>query len=337
MHLAPRFTIPDDRYAIVLNANAGRVTPRLVRAIKGIISPERVFLTESQDHSREVLHKCVEDDVKTVFAGGGDGTIVDILNTLNGLRGDAPTLPDVGVLRLGTGNALAHWLGSGRPLNDLRRWRDRMVHRTVALDLVSCDDTLFPFAGLGQDAAVLNDYNALKERWKDQWFWPLMRGVPGYLAAAYLRTVPNYLRRPIPRVRVINLGRPVWRIDPCGREVGDPIPTGDVIYQGAASMLGVATTPFYGAGMRMFPHATQRAGRFQLRVMNLTATQAAVNVVPAWKGTLQHEGLHDFYADRVRVIFDDAMPYQLGGEASGYRRELNFSLTETPLRLVGQA
>lgn len=337
MHLAPRYTVPDDRYAVVLNANAGRVTPRLVRAIQQVATKERVHLTESPDHAREVLERCVADDVKTVFAGGGDGTIVDVINTLDRMRGDAPALPDVGVLRLGTGNALAHWLGSGRPVGDLRRWRDGLVHRSVAVDLVECDGTLFPFAGLGHDAAVLNDYNALKTAWKKHWAWGLLRGVPGYMAAGFLRTVPNYLRRPMPQVSVVNIGRPAWRVGPDGREVGDPVATGEVLYRGPASMLGVATTPFYGAGLKMFPHATQRAGRFQLRILHMTALQAAMNIVSAWKGTLRHPALHDYYADRVRVVFDDAMPYQLGGEASGYKRELTFSVSQSPIRLVGQA
>ena len=69
----------------------------------------------------------------------------------------------------------------------------------------------------------------------------------------------------------------------------------------------------------------------------MTALQAAMNLSAAWKGTLRHPALHDFYADRIRVIFDDAMPYQLGGEASGYRRELTFAVSQSPIRLVGQA
>ena len=42
-------------------------------------------------------------------------TIVDTINTLNSFRNDAPKLPAVGVLRLGTGNALARWLAAAAP------------------------------------------------------------------------------------------------------------------------------------------------------------------------------------------------------------------------------
>ena len=330
-------TLPDDRFAVVLNANAGRVTPKLARAIQRTVSPDRVFLTESQEHAREVLHRCVENDVKTVFAGGGDGTIVDTINTLAGYHGQVPELPRVGVLRLGTGNALAHWLGSGAPLRDLARWRSGEPHTDHTVQMVQAEGTLFPFAGVGHDAAVLNDYNWVKERGSGTWWEGLARGMTGYLLAGYLKTVPNYLRRDNPMVTVTNLGSPAWHIGPDGRETGEPVVAGQILYRGPAAMLGCATTPLYGYGMKMYPFATRRPGRFQLRILNMSPLQCAMNFPAAWRGTLQHSGLYDFYADRVRVQFEDAVPYQLGGDARGYRRELTFELARFPVRMVGQA
>ncbi|MCB9777843.1 MAG: diacylglycerol kinase [Alphaproteobacteria bacterium] len=335
--LAPSYRLPDERFAVLLNANAGRVTPRLVRRVQDVVRPERLFLSESAEHAQEILHRCVEDEVGTVFAGGGDGTIVGVVNELARLREQAERVPDVGVLRLGTGNALAHWLGSGQPVRDLRRWTRGEVHKAVPVTMVSAEDTLFPFAGLGYDAAILNDYNAIKARAKGTWWQDLARGVPGYLLAGWTRTLPNYMMRPAPTVTVINLGGPAWRIGPDGRERGAPIARGEVLFHGRATMVGAASTPFYGAAMHMFPFATARAGRFQLRISALSAWQVAANLVPAWRGTLRHDRLHDFWVDRVRVVSDEAMPYQLGGDARGYRNELTLSMARFPTTLVGQA
>lgn len=334
---APSFRLPDPNYAVVLNANAGRVTPRLTRRLAEIVPRGRLFLTESQEHAHEILHHCVEDEVDTVFAGGGDGTIVDVINTLASMQGDAPRLPDVGVLRLGTGNALAHWLGSGRPVADLRRWRAGKVHRAVPVRMVSGEEMLFPFAGLGYDAAILNDYNWVKEKARGTWWADLVRGVPGYLVAGYLRTLPNYMRRPPVMVTITNLGGPAEQIGPDGRPLGPPIPAGGQIYRGPATMIGAGSTPFYGAGVKMFPHATSRAGRFQLRVCALGPWSVARHLPEVWKGTVQHPDLHDFWVERVRMVFDDAMPYQLGGDARGWRREMTFGLAMMPVTLVGQA
>lgn len=334
---APSYRLPDPNFAVLLNRNAGRVTPRFRRAVAELVPPDRLFFTESPEHAAEVLHGCVEREVDTVFAGGGDGTIVGVVNTLAALEPQAPRLPSVGILRLGTGNALAHWMNSGRPLRDLRRWRAGKVHRSVPVRMVTGEDSLFPFAGLGYDAAILNDYNWLRDKAQGRWWSGLAHGVPGYLLAGYLRTLPNYLRRPPPLVTVTNLGRPAERIGPDGRPVGDPIPTGGVLYQGPATMIGAASTPLYGAGMRMFPFATQRAGRYQLRICALRPWEVARNLLAAWDGSLRHPALHDFWVDRVRMVFDQAMPYQLGGDARGYRREMTFGLAEHPVRLIGQA
>jgi diacylglycerol kinase family enzyme len=330
----PTYTLPDDRYAVVLNANAGRVTNRLTRAIHQVVPSDRVFLTENPEHARDVLRGCLNRRVGTVFAGGGDGTIIDAINTLKSLAGDDP-MPAVGVLRLGTGNALAHWLGSGRPVRDLRRWQAGRVHRSVPVQLIQSEGTVFPFAGLGTDAAVLNDYNEIKTLSEGTWWQALARGLPGYLIAGYLKTVPNYLRRPKQMVCITNLGKPAFRIGPDGRELGPPIPTGAQLYRGPISVACCATTPLYGYGMRMFPHATNRAGRFQLRLIRMSALQMARSVPAVWKGGTP-SGIFDFYVDRVRVQFEDAMPYQLGGEAKGYRRDITFSMAELPVTLVGQ-
>ena len=55
--------------------------------------------------------------------------------------------PTIGALRLGTGNALAHWLGSATPLK-ISRWTTGRPHRIIHTPMVEAEDTLFPFAGL---------------------------------------------------------------------------------------------------------------------------------------------------------------------------------------------
>lgn len=335
--MLPSFTLPDERYAVMLNGNAGRVTPRLRGALSRVVPRDRLFFTESPEHAREVLEGCVAREVGTVFAGGGDGTIVDTINTLASMRDQTPVLPRIGVLRLGTGNALARWLGSGGPVRDLRRWAEGRVHRCHTVQMVEAEGRIFPFAGLGHDAAVLNDYIWLKNLAKGKRWESLAKGMTGYLLAGLLKTVPNYLRRDNSQVIVTNLGGLAWRIGPNGRPIGEAIPAGGVLYRGPAALVGAATTPLYGYGMKMFPFATEYPGRFQLRLVNMNALECVVNMPAVFRGTCQHPGLMDFYVERARVQFDDAMPYQLGGDARGYRQEMTFSLARFPVTMVGQA
>ncbi len=328
---------PPRDFGVVLNTNAGRVTPRLARRITDVVGRDRVFLTRSPDHAREVVETCVEREYGAIFAGGGDGTIVSVINLLHGLRDRTARMPALGVLRLGTGNALARWLGSRSPLRDLGRYARGDVHRVLTVPMVEAEGTLFPFAGLGNDAALLNDYNALKRAARGTWYERTCIGLPGYLLAAFSRTIPNYLFRPRPEVQIINLGSPAVRIDVDGRPVGPPVPEGEILYEGPISIVGAATTPYYGYGLRLYPHARRHRERFHLRIIDLTPLQSVSVLVPAWRGRLDHPHVHDWLADRVRVRFNEAIPYQLGGEARGYRNEVTFGLGAWPVPMVRRA
>jgi diacylglycerol kinase family enzyme len=334
--MLPQHLIPDGPFGVILNANAGRVTPRLAKSVQRLVGQDHVFLTETQAHAEEVVGLCIEREYPTIFAGGGDGTIMDTVNTLDKHRHDAPRLPKVGVLRLGTGNALARLMGSGRnPVRDLATFKAGDVHKTVPLRMVRCENTLFPFGGVGYDAAVLNDYYDMKNRWADSPLAGLFSGFTGYLLAGLGVTVPKYIRRSPPHVTVVNLGAPAYRISTDGKETGDPIPTGDVLYQGPASFLGGSTSPVVGYGLKFFPHASNRGDRFHLRLLNIGPVESAWLMPAAARDGFSHPRMHDFYVDRVRVIVDEAMPFQLGGDPKGYRDELLFELSEHPIQFVG--
>ena len=335
--MLPALQRPSGPFGVVLNANAGRVTPRLAQNVARVVGDDHVFLTESPEHAQEVLRLCVERDYGTVFAGGGDGTVIGVANTFHQLKAHAPRVPAVGVLRLGTGNALARYVGSSRPLRDLADYAKGGAHRAVPIQMVQSEGTLFPFGGLGHDAAVLNTYMELKARYAGTPWEKLFYGLKGYLIAGFGPAMWHYARRENPYVTVVNTGAPAYRIGPDGNELGDPIPTGGIVYQGRCSMMGVSTSPIIGYGVRFFPYADLRPGRLQLRVFDLSAFESGLHFLSCARGTLQHERLHDFYVEHVRVRFSHAMPYQLGGDAQGYKHDLSFGISETPVTFVGRA
>ena len=326
----------DGRFGVILNANAGRVTRALARRVRRTVGEDRVFLTTSRESATEALQTCIERGYKTVFAGGGDGTIVDTINSLERFRGDAQ-VPAVGVLRLGTGNALAHWLGAGWPVQDLRRYQGGGLHSRMSIRMVESEGTLFPFGGLGHDAAVLNDYYELKKKYENTPFAGLMSGLTGYFIAGLGVTVPRFLTRDNTRIRVVNLGGDAWRIGPGGDRVGQPVGYGQTLFEGPASVVGAATTPLLGYGFRFFPFAARRPDRLHLRVLDFSPLRCVKEIPAAWNGTMSGEGVHDFYAERVRVQFEHSMPDQMGGDPKGYRDEVGFGLSEHPVTLVGQA
>jgi diacylglycerol kinase family enzyme len=86
--------------------------------------------------------------------------------------------------------------------------------------------------------------------------------------------------------------------------------------------------------MRFFPFADARPDRFHLRIADTSPLQSARLIPAAFRGVTGHPRVHDIHAERVRIRFDDALPYQYAGEARGHRRELVFGLSARPTPIL---
>src|SRR5438445_119986 len=171
-----------ERVAGLLNANAGAVTDRLRRELENFVPPEDIFYSRTIEDARGIARTVLERGYATVLTGGGDGTFVAYVNCLFEealqsqvmVRGGSAVhlarhrfrIPRVGVLKLGTGNAVAEFCGSSAKrvgvVEDILRARSGEVSQAREVHLLDCEGKLAPFAGLGIDAAVLNDYVRVK-------------------------------------------------------------------------------------------------------------------------------------------------------------------------------
>ena len=338
-----------DRVAVLLNANARSVSETLKRELENFVPPEDLYYSRCFDDARSISRQVLDKGYRTVLTGGGDGTFVGYVNCLfeqaqqprvDTARGafklvPVPAgeilMPRFGVLKLGTGNAVADYSGaSGRRLGvveDILRARSGEVSLARPLHLILHDGKRAPFAGLGIDAAGLNDYVSLKHR-----FGP---GGLGYFCSVVGKTLPSYvLKRGIPEVEVVNLGARAQQIGPDGKPVGREIEHGEVIYRGPCKIAAVSTVPNYGFGFRAFPYALRAPGRFQLRLTAISVPRILTHLRTLWRGGPAPAGVLDFHCDKVSVRFDREMPLQVGGDAEGYRREVVFEMAERPLELL---
>jgi diacylglycerol kinase family enzyme len=325
--------------AVLLNARAKAVNAGVVEALARVVPREDLFVSRSTEEAAEIADWVVARRYQTVFTGGGDGTFVSWVNRIleAAERRHLPA-PRFGVLALGTGNAVAELVGASprHHASDLSRFLAGEFGSTRRVDLVTCEGRRTPFAGVGIDAAILNDYNWLKQQLAGTPLKGLGLGAAGYGLAVALRSAPRKLleRRPT-YCEIVNTGRQAWRLDDEGRRVGPMIGPGELLYAGPCTMAGASTIPFYGMGLRLFPHATKARGLMQLRVVSDPAIATLLmNIHRIWAGDFAHDKIIDFHADRVSLRFERPMPLQVGGDAEGWRDEVSFGVARTPVELV---
>jgi diacylglycerol kinase family enzyme len=331
------------RVAVIINENARGVRPETIERLGRLVPRNDLFVSRSIEHSNEIARTVVARRYDGVLMGGGDGTFVQCLSDIAAHSDGAP-LPSVGVLRLGTGNALADALGASRPtlsglVSDLRRARSANKTAARNLPLLSVDGKLTPFAGCGLDAQILDDFANLGKQ-IDAVTGPYAAKIGAgarYAMTVGLRSVPRFLMTQLPEIEVINTGGPAYRIDwRDGRVIDEaPIPTGGTLFRGRAALCSTATIPYFGLKMKMFPFVGRMPGTFQLRCSTASAYETVRNLPAVFRGEYRTPNLHDFLADAIEMRMERAIPVQIGGDLQeGLRDRLQVSLSQTPVRVL---
>jgi diacylglycerol kinase family enzyme len=337
--------VPEHKVALLLNANARRVDARLLKSLSHVVPEQDLFLSRSELDCRRIVQTVLERNYPVVLTGGGDGTFMGFVSEV--FRQLEPRgrfaggrAPRFGVLRLGTGNGLATYvnagLGTDGILDDVVRARAGEVRGLRRMDLLRVDGRRTQFAGLGVDGKLLNDYLWVKSTLARGLLRTMMTGPGGYFSAVALKTVPHYLLNPTwveCEVTNTSMGE-AYRLGPDGEPLGEPLGPGETLFRGRLMMAAAATMPFYGYGFKMFPFAGQRRGMMHLRLGQLTAMNVLTNLPKLWAGRWFPAGVHDFHAQEVRIRFARPMPFQVGGDAAGYREEVTLEMAPEPVELL---
>lgn len=328
-----------ERIAVVVNGNAKSVTADVISTLDQILLGGDLFVSRRLEDASEIARTLVNRGYGTVLTGGGDGTFtVMVTEVVREAKAQTKPVPRFGLLKLGTGNALAWVAGAsrakGRGLSaDIQRLREDAGSR--ALRLVEVEGFLAPFAGFGVDAVVLRDYADVKSMLGRT---PLKRYAPGalsYTLASVTRSLPSFLVRPVPHCRVRNEGAEAYRISEKGGLIGQAIPRGETIYEGPARIVGLATIPFYGFGFRMFPFADERPDRMQLRVSTISSLGFVRNFPAIWRGEYHDPNIvFDYLVDAVSIEMDPPESFQIGGDPQGERARVRAQVSREPIRLV---
>lgn len=321
------------RVVAVVNGNArrarGGVRDRLERALPG-----GVRFTSSLTHARAVIQDDVRRGLDLIVLAGGDGTVVMGLALIaEACRSAGRPEPAIGILRLGSGNAIADTVGAS---DDVGRDLERLVRGEGtwrATPLVEVLGVRAPFVGVGVDAQLLEDHRAVG-RVIDRvpGARRLVGGAARYALSVALRSVPRFARGRRPNAVVRNAGAPaieMARTGPTGRLLA----AGDVLWRGACTLIAGATIPFFGFGLKMFAFGGARRDRFHLRCGDAGLLEIVRNTPAAFRGEYFSDHVRDFLCDRVAIELDAESPIEAGGELLGRCRHVELGLA-APVTLV---
>lgn len=327
------------RVAVVLNGNARQVTDQLVESFDQVVAGGDLFLSRNLDEAHGIALAIVEARYPVVLTGGGDGTFVQMVTSITREARAAQQEPPVfGLLKLGTGNSLAWALGAGTSgqgvFADLAKLDADSPHRDFRL--IEVQDLLTPFAGAGFDALGLKHFHEVRDVVRRLPFvGKRATGALSYAISIPALTIPELALSPSLRVRIVNRGSGITRLDRNGRPTGAPIPNGATVFEGTCIAALASTIPYWGFGAKVFPFADHRPDdRFCLRVVATHPLHVAAHMLSAWKGTYRHDKLVDFYADDVEFEFDDSTAIEIGGDPGGMTRSMRAHLHPEPIRLI---
>jgi diacylglycerol kinase family enzyme len=314
------------RAVAIVNGNARKLARRVRSKLEAAL-PGRVRFTDSLDDARSTMRAEIRRGVDLLILGGGDGTVVMGLALLaEACRGAGRPEPDVGILRLGSGNAIADTVGASDDVEeDLARLSRGGGTRRV-VPMLEVLGVRAPFVGMGVDALLLEDQEAVA-RVVDR--VPVARrllgGASRYALSVALRSVPRFAAGARPHAIVTNVGSPaieMRRTGPTGREE----PAGEMLWQGACTLVAGATIPYFGFGLKMFAFAGARANAFHLRCGDAGLFEIMRNAPAAFRGDYFSEHVRDFMCDRVSIALDRETAIEAGGELLGRRNHVELSM-----------
>jgi len=323
--------------AILLNDNARNVNDSIKKQVEGLIPRKNIFYTKSLEEADATIARILNMNFTHVFTGGGDGTLVYFVNKMKEIKKSAKLkkkLPIVGVLKLGTGNAIAIYTNSGKKItNDLREVIKGGHYKTKPVRFIKLDNKYFTFGGFGTDALILNDYNMMKSIKNKTLRWPFL-GLKGYFTSALLVTLPKTVLKSRNTIEIYANNDEVYKVSQSIGFKKISVKRGDLIYKGDFTLVPIGSTPYFGYGLKILPYASKKEGYFQIRVINVSPLLMFYKVFMIWNGIYEGDDIVDFLVNDVTIKFSKDTPFQISGDAAGYKKETRISLSNEEIDFI---
>ncbi|UCD30913.1 MAG: NAD(+)/NADH kinase [Desulfobacterales bacterium] len=285
------------RYAIVTNPASGKMNADQRRSILAkaakvlgakIYGMDTTTVGEFKQCAHEVAAHC---DVLVV--AGGDGTLSDIINSVDTVRIPLAYLP------LGTGNAMRHALRYQDNIGDIAR---RIKHGSIhEYDLINCDDRVRAFmVSVGIEGEVI--------RLRNQYVLSGDVGLKPYVKAVVNSYFKKYKRA---NASIIIDGR--------------------LVKMGNILSLMVVKQPYYGFGMEVVPKAQFDDRKLHLVCTNLGLFGTVISVISAF--TVGNRAGKYYTGLQIDVRLDRALTMQYDGNEGWQSERFTFTVLPRALKI----
>ena len=324
------------RIAVLLNRNARKVNAKMVSRIRNQAPDADVFVTSNMREAEEALSRVATGRYDLCFTGGGDGTVCHAITRLSELSGHRKA-PPIGVLPLGTGNAIASYLDSPNIDDCVTKSQNARLDSLAFPEMVvphqSGEPQIAPrkaaFGGFGWDAFVLDRYFKWRDICKTKpWLKPIGEGLLAYLVAGLGWAVPELLlRRPRWQITVRNGSKEAIQTTHDGTILKRFAP-GEILYEGPARLFSFGTCPYFGFKMKALPLAATSPDLMQVRIADFSPLITALYLPKIWSGRFTHPRLWDFLASDFEVTLSDQAALQMGGDVIGRAKSFKVNMSK---------
>jgi diacylglycerol kinase family enzyme len=319
----------DKKTAVLLNQNARKVTPKLINQLQEAAPDADFYVTKTLEEGNQALKQIAKGRYKMLFTGGGDGTICHAITQLNE-KCQNKKMPTLGILPLGTGNAIASFLESP-PAKDCIPASIYAQKESLSFAHLEHENgnTQAAFGGFGWDAFILDRYYRWRNFCKQHTLLkPLSEGLGAYLLSGLGWAVPAMAVRP-PRwyIKVYSGDNEAWQLDELGQKVKYIAPQ-SLMYEGYAQFCSFGTCPYFGYRLKALPFAALQNDSMHIRIADVSPIIPALHLKSLWQGTFNHDRVHDFLAKDFRVELSDQAAIQMGGDIVGHLDHLDVSMSK---------
>jgi len=328
------------KIAFIINAHAKKVNDKLIEKLAQKIPINNLFYSKSIKESYYYLQYILKKKYTHIVSGGGDGTFINNLNIVRKIfiNRKYKYIPKMGVLKLGTGNALASEIKTRNIFDDVAYLVDGKKLFLKKIFMVQCNNSIItPFAGLGYDADVLYDYIHFNKTFDRTPLDKITSSLLGYILSVLFITLPkNFFN-----FRKSNIAKIVTKSEAYEiitneekREEAILYESNEIIYEDKVFMILVGSIKFFGYGLQIFPCAGYHKKFLHLRVFTCTPLKFITNLRQIWSGTFRDPQIKEFLIKDVNISTSELLPYQIGGDFKGFYKNINFKITNFCIQFI---